>query len=108
MGQEAEIILLPHVVDDLVELVNILYQQEWFGFFENSLDYVDSIIDFAFSISELKCKLTKKNKYGKYYCTYKSKPTAWYVVFDIEDNVYLIKLITNSKGYHYPTYIRGY
>jgi hypothetical protein len=103
-----EVIIKPEVVDYLTELINVLYKEEYFGFFESSLEYVDKIIDFIFEIPQAKPKLTKKNRFGNYYCTYKpNKNTSWYIVFDVEDNIYLVKLITNNHSSYYPIYIKG-
>jgi hypothetical protein len=102
-----QVIIKPEVVDYLTDLINVLYQEEYFGFFESSLEYVDKIIDFIFEIPKAKSKFTRKNRFGNYYCTYKpNKNTSWYIVFDVEDDVYLVKLITNNHSSNYPIYIK--
>ena len=96
------------MVDYLTDLINVLYKKEYFGFFESSIEYTDKIIDFIFNIPNEKIKKTKANRFGKYYSTYKhSNNTSWYIVFDVEDDVFLVKFITNNHTVDYPKYIRG-
>jgi hypothetical protein len=103
-----KVIIKPEVVDFLADLMNVLYKEEYFGFFESSLDYVDKIIEFINQIPTLKYKSTIKKDFGKYYCTYKAnKKTSWYVLFDIETDIYLVKLITNNHSSKYPIYVNG-
>lgn len=108
MEETSKIIIEPAVEHYITKLIEILYVDEYFSFFESSLDYADEIISFIYTIPKLKSKPTFNNRFGNYYCTYKvSYSTSWYIVFDIEDNVYLVKFITNNHSNDYPTYIRG-
>ena len=55
----AEIKLSPLVALKLDELVDTLYETEYFGFFESSLEYIQNLRAFIFSIDKLKHKYTK-------------------------------------------------
>jgi hypothetical protein len=70
--------------------------------------YVLNIIDFIYSIPSLKRKVTNDSRFGKYYCTYKhSSKTSWYISFDVEDNLYNIKKVTNNHTGDYPKFIKN-
>ncbi len=105
-----EKIIIKEVLSDyLNELIYKLYKKDYFGFIEDAESYVNSIYDFIYTIPTQKIKKTKKNRFGKYYCTYRAnKKTSWFIVFDIQDNKYLINYITNTHTSNYPTYIMGY
>ena len=101
-----EIILLPEVVKKLNELINTLYDQEYFSFIENSFSYVDSIYDFIYTIPTLPFKETGNQKFGKFYCSYKvNRNTTWYITFDKKDERYIVKYITNNHAEEYPYFI---
>jgi hypothetical protein len=103
-----KVIILPVVYDYLFDLIKTLYDKEYFAFEDSTKNYVNGIVDFMYTLPDLKAKVASKDKFGKYYCTFKANNnTSWYIVFDVEDNVYLIKFITNNHSHYYPTYIRG-
>ena len=99
------------ILDDLVklqlrELALTLFNEEYFGFVTDAEDYVNIIVDFIFTIPTIKHKQTSFTKYGSYYCKYKhNSKTTWYIVFDVQDDVYLIKFITNNHSADYPKFI---
>jgi hypothetical protein len=67
----------------LNELIDTLYEDEYFGFFESSLEYVQNLKKFIFSIENVKFKETEIIDYGNYYCKYKHNyKTTWYILFD--------------------------
>jgi hypothetical protein len=104
----AKVILLPLLEDKLFDIVFMLYNKEYFGFIESAFNYVDEIVNFIYTIPTLKHKRTKNKKHGAYYCRYKpNKNTTWYITFDIEDDLYLIKNITNNHSKDYPRFIAG-
>jgi uncharacterized membrane protein len=75
---------------------------------DSTKDYVNDIVDFMYTIPDLKFKVTSKEKFGKYYCTFKANNnTSWYIVFDVEFDIYLIKFITNNHSHFYATYINS-
>ncbi len=97
-----KIVILPELESKLFDLVFILYDKEYFGFVESALAYVDKIVDFMYTIPIIRHKKTKNNKYGTFYCSYKSNPsTTWFISFDFEDDTYLIKNITNNHTKEY-------
>ncbi len=103
-----KIIIETRLYDELDELVQKLYDKEYFGFLESAEKYIHKMYDFINTIPNLKAKLTKRNKFGKYYCTFKANiNTSWYIIFDVEDDVYLISFITNNHSPNYPAYIGG-
>jgi hypothetical protein len=96
----------PLVLDKLKELSKQLYEKEYFGFIEDAENYVQNLRVFIFSIPNLQRKSTTNNKYGSYYCKYKhNHKTTWYITFDIEDDCYLIKNITNNHSADYPNFV---
>ena len=107
MGQK-KIKLTDPLINKLNSLVDILYYKEYFGFRDSAKDYVNAIYDFIYTIPTLKHRQTKNKKHGGYYCRYKpNKNTTWYITFDIEDDLYLIKDITNNHSKDYPRFIAG-
>ncbi len=105
--ENEKVIILPVVYDYLFDLINVLYDKEYFGFVESTKNYVHEIIDFMYTLPNQKSKQTKNNRFGKHYCKYKhNSKTSWYIVFDVEDDVYLIKFITNNHTSYYATYIK--
>jgi hypothetical protein len=103
-----KIIVETRLHDELDELIQKLYDKEYFGFLPSAENCIHKIYDFINTIPTQKSKLTKVNRYGKYYCTYKANnKTSWYIIFDVIDDVYLISFITNNHSRNYPTYISG-
>jgi hypothetical protein len=103
-----EIIIETRLHNELDELIQKLYDKEYFGFLLSAEDYINKIYDFINTIPTQKRKLTQNKRYGKYYCKYKhNSKTTWYIVFDLEDDVYLISFITNNHSPNYPIYISG-
>jgi hypothetical protein len=101
-----KISLAPLVLEKLKELTTKLYEEEYFGFLEDSENYVQNLRIFIFSIPSLKRKFTANKKFGLYYCKFKyNHKTTWYVSFDIEDDLYLVKNITNNHSADYPNFI---
>lgn len=101
-----KIVILPELENKLFELVFILHDKEYFGFVDSAITYVDSIIDFIYTIPKLRHKKTKNYKYGAYYCSYKpNRTTTWFICFDFEDNIYLIRNITNNHTKEYTQII---
>ncbi|MCY7290785.1 MAG: hypothetical protein LH615_01245, partial [Ferruginibacter sp.] len=62
-----KIILLPEVIYKFNELINILYEKEYFGFIESSFNYVNDIYDFIHSLPTLNYKENANKKFGEYY-----------------------------------------
>ena len=88
----------------LDELVAILIENEYFGFVESSLEYVNRIYDFIHNdlphITHYETPEMLKH-YGKYYVKLKSnKRTMWYVFFDKYESRYIVEFITNNHTSH--------
>jgi hypothetical protein len=99
----AEIKLSPLVVAKLDELIDTLFEAEYFGFFESSLEYVQNLRGFIFSIDTIKHKETSIKKYGNFYCKYKhNNKTTWYILFDKLNDKYIVNNITNNHSPDYP------
>ena len=100
------IIFLPEALEYFNELTTILYQNEYFGFEESALNYVDELIDEINNSLHLRIKNPAPvpfEKFGKglFYCSFrKNKHTTWYVFFtqyQIKDErVYLVRHISND------------
>jgi len=102
----AEIIISNDVDNYLADLVDILFKEEYFGFRIDAKNYVDRLYDFIYTIPFLTFKKTKDIKIGNFYCTYKhSSNTSWYIIFDVEEETYLIKNITNNHSKDYAEFI---
>ena len=92
----------------LQELVDILFENDYFGFREDAKEYVQRLINYIENNIFTKSKYIAPkyfNRYGKnlFYIFYKpNKRTTWFVFFQLKDNVYLIKYITNNhvSGVH--------
>lgn len=70
--------LAPLVLDKLKEISKKLYENEYFGFIEDSENYVQNLREFVFCIPTLKHKITTNNKFGAFYCKYKcNHKTTW-------------------------------
>jgi hypothetical protein len=63
-----QINLSPFFLQKLGDLIKILFKEAYFGFYENSEDYVNNIIDFIYTIPSLKCRKASINIYGNFYC----------------------------------------
>jgi len=97
---------LPEVLDYFEELVWILFENEYFGFYESSRKYVDELVE------DIKTKLPtrpakpapeKFDRYGKnmeYAVFKKNKRTSWYVFFRVykenEKEIYQVRYISNN------------
>jgi hypothetical protein len=94
----------PSVEKYLNDLVDILFEQEYFGFKESAQKYVREIMDNAeFGILNFTSKITpfQLQHLGKYYVSYPTKNrTTWYIFFSKFEHRILIKYITNNHVEH--------
>lgn len=101
MGLE-KIVIVHDVLDFFEELIYVLYEEEYFGFVESAINYVDEIISFVYQsiAGNIKKPLPKElRKFGRYYLTYTAnKRTTWYIFyeFDSTENIYLVTKIINN------------
>ncbi len=102
-----QIILTPFADGKLLDLIDTLYEYEYFGFKADAKTYVDKIYEFIYSIPSQKRMKTKNSKYGVYYCQYKHNwKTTYYVSFDVENDYYLVRNIINNHSPDYPNFIK--
>lgn len=99
-------VALPEVRDYLLELIYILYKEEYFGFEENAQKYVEEL--FLDIKNNLPQKLKKPapshfDRYGKkmlYSIFRKNKATQWYVFFNVYqkdgETTFIIRYISNN------------
>ena len=96
------IIFAPSVEDFLYDLVEILHEKDYFGFYEDADDYVTGLMHDI--IQSLSIKLKKPappyfDRYGKnmsYAVFKKNNNTQWYVFFNCENDIYYIRYIGNN------------
>lgn len=97
---EKVIIYLPNVELFLNELVDILFEKEYFGFKKDAVLYTIKIkIFIEENISNYPSKIPPEEfrKYGEKYIIYKANnQTSWYIFFSQEDEYFFIKFITNN------------
>ena len=102
MGLE-RIILSQKAENDLNNLAEVLFYQNYFGFKKDAKAYVQKIRDYIEIIPNGHIKLCSNNKFGKYYVRYdnpKSK-MKYYITFIKLDDNYLIKKIISPKTIEY-------
>jgi len=88
----------------LSELIQVLYDEGYFGFEEKANEYVDDLIDDIVNNIERKQKKLAPDYFSKYgtnmyYMKYnRNRNTTWYVFFNYADGVYLIRYIGNNHN----------
>lgn len=88
----------------LNDLIDVLYDKEYFGQRASAYDYVGWIIDsIQQNISQMPYKAAPPyfSRYGKdmYYTVFKrSDTTQWYVFFNLEEDVFYIRYIGNNHN----------
>jgi hypothetical protein len=101
-----KVIVSEFVEYSLKKITKALYENEYFAYIEDSENYVQNLREFFLSIPEQKARKIVNKRYGNFYCKYKhNNKTTWYVGFDTEDDVYLIKFLTNNHSSDYPKFI---
>jgi hypothetical protein len=101
-----KVLFLPEVRVYFEELSVILYQKEYFGFFESALQYADELFsEIENSLPYKPKKIAPKyfDRYGEgmFYAFFKrNKNTSWYVFFNIyntkEETFYFVRYISNN------------
>jgi len=107
MQEKGNIVIMKLVSDSLMELLTILEEEEYFSYEENIVDYVKGILLFMYSVPKNKhWRETKNKKYGKWCCRYSpNKHASWYVTFDFQDDIFILKFITNNHTAEYDSII---
>jgi hypothetical protein len=86
----------------LNSLIDILFEQDYFGFKENALQYVSDMKEYVEKHISFLSKYSAPPYFNKYhadmsYIMYMpNKRTTWYLFFIQEENNYLILYITNN------------
>lgn len=97
--EQIEIKYKPSVEKYLNDLVDILFEEEYFGFIESAQKYIRDVIDSAeYSMLNYNPRNTptKLLKYGEFYISYPSNnKTTWYIFFSKFEHQILVKYITN-------------
>jgi hypothetical protein len=92
------------VEDSLLELIEILYLKEYFGFYDSALNYVVELKnEIELSIDNLPKKKAPKyfNKFKEnlsYITINKNKNTSWYVFFLSDKTTHYIYYIGNNHS----------
>lgn len=84
----------------VLKLIDVLFQKEYFGFLETSIDYALKLYDFIEeNIDGGSVKLTPNElvHLGKYYLKYSpNKRTSWYILFYQKEDKFLVNYILNN------------
>ncbi len=101
-----KVVFLPKVEDYLVELSEILYQKEYFGFRDSAVEYITKLVHNINTTLHSRLKKPAPPHFDRYgkgmsYATFsKGKATQWYVFFTLYkkngETVYLVRYITNN------------
>jgi hypothetical protein len=104
-----KVIISQYLLNNLDNLVYLLFDKSYFSYLESSETYVDAIIDYIHSIPNLPPRKTKNPKHGVYFVVYrvKNKRTQYFITYNVKDSRYVIKNIFTSYEKGYATYIRG-
>ncbi|MDR1602302.1 MAG: hypothetical protein LBS42_07740 [Tannerella sp.] len=102
------VIFHPSVVEYLDTLGKQLFDNEYFGYRENAVQYIQRMVDYIASHIHLQAAIPAPEYFEKYgshlkYITYHStKRTTWYIFFQHPDHRFLIRHITNNhvEGQH--------
>lgn len=104
----AKIVVTEYVIEKLNSLIDILYENEYFGFKIDAIAYVSEIELFIETIPQRKARPTNNSKYGKWYCRYiHSRHTQWYITFDTDGKTWLIRNVINNHTEDYPKFIKN-
>ena len=75
-----KVIISAFVYNKLRDLIEIMYDKEYFGFKMSAVDYVKTLMDFMYTIPDQKHRKANDTKYGPYYCRYRHNyKTTWYI-----------------------------
>jgi hypothetical protein len=101
-----QVIVSKKVNDILENLIDILFDEEYFISLEDAVKYVHDITTFIYSIPTKPYRVAPNKVNGNFYITYKAnKNTTWYIAFDMEDDLYFIQNITNNHSADYPSFV---
>ena len=103
MEKEKVVHVTRKVIAYLSDLVDTLYEDDYFSYKENAQEYVNNIIDdiYKYVPNPIHHRDTPKElkKRGENYVKIKgSKRTTWYVLFNQSGNRYVVKFVTNNHS----------
>lgn len=100
MQERRNIVISEDVIEYLASLSFLLFKNGYFDYFENALDYVDTIYDSILSKIFTAKHITVKDQhksFGDYYFVIKSnRKTAWHIYFIKEGESFYITKIANN------------
>lgn len=100
MVRQVTIVYSSVFLESTDKLIRILYTKSYFGFIEDTENYVDRIYDFIRdNIVTYPAKDTpiELQEYGNKYIIYRANQgTTWYIFFDLKDEIYYVEFITNN------------
>ena len=99
-----KVLFLPEIRAYFKDLSIILFEKEYFGFYENAFQYADDLFtDIETSLPKKQKKVAPDffSKYGvnlRYSVFKKNNNTQWYVFFETynEENTYVVTYIGNN------------
>ena len=83
----------------LKELIDVLFENEYFSFRDDAIEYVLKIRDYVRQNIAYPAKETpiKFREHGEKYLFYKANAnTTWYIFFNQDEQRFVIKFITNN------------
>jgi len=103
-----KVVFSPQVENYLFNLIEVLYDKEYFGFKNSAINYVTELIqNIQKDLHTSPKKIAPKyfNKYGDnlYYTSFRlNKSTQWFVFFstyiDDEELIYMVSYISNNHS----------
>ncbi len=100
--EKVTIIYEPGADKYIIDLIDVLFAKEYFGFKDDARSYAMKIVDFIESnitTFPQKDKPEQLHSFGSKYIFYKANQrTTWYIFFDQEGNRFLITNIINSHS----------
>ena len=97
-----KVLYLPEVEIYLFELIELLYNKDYFSFPDQAINYVFKIRQYIESSIATAHKRKAPDNFAKYgknmsYFIYKANTnTSWYIFFQQKSDIYLIRYITNN------------
>lgn len=93
------------VTNYLNDLIDILFEEEYFASYESAKQYVNKIYDFILNTTSYeRFRITKVDQVslGKFFVVYKAnKRTSWLIFFEKNKNRILVTHITNNHTEEY-------
>ncbi len=90
---------------EINKIVDILFENEYFGFRNSALLYASKIYDFIEENIDSPAHRTspsKFRKHGMFFIKYKAnEQTTWYIFFDRKENRYLVNFILNNHSQNF-------